>query len=65
MSNRNWRVWGYDGKLLGEVCADTLGEARKLARATWPEQLAGDWLFDIVAGSMVRDPLVNLIRGAK
>lgn len=65
MSNRNWRVWDYNYKLLGEVCADTLGEARKLARTTWPDQLAGDRLFDIVAGSMVRDPLVNIIRGAK
>lgn len=61
---RNWRVWDYDHNLLGEVCADTLGAAMKLARSVWPEQLKGDRLFDLVPGDQVNDPLIKLIRKA-
>lgn len=63
-AEQNWRIYGYDRNLLGEVCAETMGEARKLARATWPDKLAGDRLFDLVRGDMVKDPLIKLIQKA-
>lgn len=60
---KNWRVWDYDRKLLGEVCADTLGGAMRLARTVWPDKLTGDRLFDCVPGEHVNDPLIKLIQG--
>lgn len=60
----NWRVWDYDRNLLGEVCADTMGAARRLARETWPDRLPGEQLFEIVRGDLVKDPLIKLIQKA-
>jgi hypothetical protein len=64
-AKRNWRIWNYDNVVLGEGCADTLGEAMKLARATWPAELSGNRLFDCVPGNQVNDPLIKLIQGRR
>lgn len=62
---KTWRVWDYDRNLLGEVEATNLGGAMRKARETWPDRLAGDRLFDVVAKKIdaTAQDIIDTIRG--